>query len=201
MTDQFNVQGFTILPGYLSPVAQAALLEPLRNIIRAAPMYRPQTPGGRKMSVRMTSAGRFGWVSDGMGYRYSEHHPSGQTWPPIPDDILTIWHSLSNSQRDPECCLLNLYDAKSRMSLHQDKDETDFHQPVLSISLGCSGRFRMGQKDRKERTQAIWLHSGDVVVMGGTARLAYHGIDKIRLGSSQLLGQEQRLNITLRVVT
>lgn len=201
MTDQLNVQGFTIRPGYLSPATQTALLEPLRDIIRKAPLYQPHTPGGRKMSVRMTSAGRFGWVTDQSGYRYSEYHPSGQKWPPIPADILAIWHSLANSKRNPECCLLNLYDAKSRMGLHQDKDETDFDQPVLSISLGCSGRFRMGQPDRKKRTHSIWLHSGDVVVMGGAARLAYHGIDKIRPGSSQLLGPEQRLNITLRVVT
>lgn len=152
------------------------------------------------MSVRMTSAGRLGWVSDRNGYRYSAHHPNGMAWPPIPKTVLSMWRDLVSDERDPDCCLVNFYQDQAKMGLHQDRDEADFSWPVLSLSLGDDGLFRMGNDTRGGKTESIWLTSGDVVVMGGQARLKYHGIDRIRPGSSSLLENGGRLNLTLRVV-
>ena len=153
------------------------------------------------MSVRMTAAGQFGWISDRAGYRYEARHPAGMPWPSIPEPVLAIWDALSGVDRQPECCLINFYGEGARMGLHQDKDEADFDFPVLSVSLGDDGLFRMGGAARSDRTQSLWLQSGDVVVMGGAARLAFHGVDRIRFGSSSLLAQGGRINLTLRVVT
>jgi len=147
----------------------------------------------------MTAAGALGWVTDRQGYRYQDTHPNGTAWPTIPDPVLKIWHDLVGTERDPECCLINYYADGARMGLHQDKDEADFSWPVLSVSLGDDALFRMGGTSRGGRTESIWLSSGDVVIMGGAARLAYHGIDRIRSGTSRLLPKGGRLNLTLRV--
>lgn len=194
------IGGFAIHRGFLDPAACGALVEAARTIARAAPFVAPVTPGGRKMSVRMTSAGRCGWVSDRSGYRYADRHPSGVAWPPIPAPIRAVWTELVGPARDPDCCLLNYYGSDARMGLHRDADEGDFSWPVVSISLGDSARFRIGGVARRDPTTSVILESGDVVVMGGSARLAYHGIDRIRFGSSRLLPDGGRLNITLRVV-
>lgn len=114
--------------------------------------------------------------------------------------MLAVWWALSGCDVPPDCCLINHYAPGARMGLHQDKDEGDFSYPVVSISLGAEGLFRMGGVDRAEGTESRWLHSGDVVVMGGAARLAWHGVDRIRGGSSSLLTDGGRLNLTLRVV-
>lgn len=151
------------------------------------------------MSVRMTSAGRVGWVTDRTGYRYAPKHPDGLAWPPIPSPILAIWQAVSGADVLPDCCLVNFYGEGARMGMHQDKDESSFEWPVVSVSLGDDGLFRMGGATRGGKTQSIWLHSGDVVVMGGVARLAHHGVDRIRFGSSTLLDKGGRLNLTLRV--
>lgn len=153
------------------------------------------------MSVRMSAAGQFGWVTDRKGYRYERRHPLGMNWPPIPKEVLDIWSNLSDCPRAPECCLINWYGEGARMGLHRDNDEADFSCPVLSVSLGDEGLFRMGGQTRAEGTESIWLRSGDVVLMGGTARRALHGVDRIRFGSSQLLPRGGRINLTLRVVT
>ena len=195
-----QVQGFDLYPGYLSPGDQARMVADIRAIVAAAPLFHPVTPRGQKMSVRMTSAGRVGWVSDRRGYRYDPRHPGGAPWPPIPDGILSVWRALAGSDRMPDCCLVNFYSEGARMGLHQDKDETDFSQPVLSISLGDEALFRMGQVERCGATKSVWLRSGDVIVMGGEARLRHHGIDRIRFGSSPLLANGGRINLTLRVV-
>lgn len=196
-----EIRGFLHYPGWLSGAEQAALLEDLRAVVAQAPLFSPMTPYGKPMSVRMTSAGRFGWVSDRRGYRYSETHPEGQPWPVIPESVLAIWRAVSGSTRSPECCLINYYDAGARMGMHQDRDEADFAAPVVSISLGDDGLFRIGNETRGGRTQSLWLRSGDVLVMGGPARLLYHGVDRIAPGTSTLLSQGGRLNLTLRVVT
>ena len=148
----------------------------------------------------MSNAGRVGWVTDRQGYRYAPTHPSGRPWPAIPESVLAIWRAVAWAGRDPDCCLVNWYGEGAKMGLHQDKDEGDFSQPVLSISLGDEALFRMGGVDRAEGTQSLWLRSGDVVVMGGAARLAWHGIDRVRHGSSRLLPQGGRINLTCRVV-
>ncbi len=195
------LNGAELWPGLLDSDAQQALLEDLRGVVRAAPLVQPVTPGGRKMSVRMTAAGRFGWVSDRQGYRYAERHPSGVAWPPIPRLALEVWRAVSGCARAPECCLVNFYGEGARMGLHQDRDEADFSCPVVSISLGDDGLFRVGGTERGGRTASAWLGSGDVAVLGGPARLAWHGVDRIRFGSSRLLPQGGRINLTLRVVT
>lgn len=194
------LRGMRIFPGYLPRERQEALVAELRDLVRAAPLFRPQTRRG-PMRVRMTSAGDFGWISDGAGYRYARRHPCGQPWPPIPAQMLALWEALAECPRAPECCLVNFYDAEARMGLHQDRDEADFSAPVLSLSLGDEALFRVGSEARGGPTQSIWLRSGDVVVMGGAARLLHHGIDRIRPGSSQLLPKGGRINLTLRVVT
>lgn len=195
------LRGFDIRKGYLDAAAQVGLIDLLRPILKAAPLYRPVTPSGKEMSVRMTSAGALGWVTDRAGYRYQDTHPKGMPWPAIPDEILTIWDDLTGADRQPDCCLINYYGESTRMGLHQDKDEADFSWPVLSISLGDDALFRIGNTTRGGRTESIWLGSGDVVIMGGPARLAHHGIDRIRYGSSRLLPKGGRINLTLRVAT
>ncbi|WP_293572912.1 alpha-ketoglutarate-dependent dioxygenase AlkB [Phaeobacter sp.] len=195
------LRGFQLIKPGLDSVAQQQLVECLRPILRAAPLFSPEVPGGGKMSVRMTSAGAFGWVSDASGYRYSERHPSGRRWPDIPDPILQIWRDTTGLDRLPDCCLINYYGEGARMGLHQDKDEADFSYPVVSISLGDDGLLRIGNQVRGGKTDTVWLGSGDVVVMGGEARLTYHGVDRIRFKSSRLLPKGGRINLTLRVVT
>ncbi len=122
-------------------------------------------------------------------------------WPAIPAPVLRIWDQVTGLERRPDCCLINYYGEGARMGLHQDKDAADFSYPVVSVSLGDDGLFRIGNPTRGGKTESVWLNSGDVVVMGGPARLAYHGVDRIRFKSSRLLPRGGRLNLTLRVVT
>lgn len=196
-----QVRGFVIHRGWLSEDAQAAMLADLRPGLVEAPLAAMETPGGKLMSVRMSAAGRLGWVSDRAGYRYAARHQSGAVWPAIPDSVLAVWRGVTGLSRAPDCCLINHYAPGARMGLHQDRDEGDFSFPVVSISLGAEALFRMGGVDRAGGTESRWLHSGDVVVMGGAARLAHHGVDRLRGGSSALLTDGGRINLTLRVVT
>ncbi len=195
-----DVNGARVYPGMLGEAEQQALLEDVRGILRAAPLFRPTTARGKRMSVRMTSAGDRGWVSDRRGYRYEPGHPEGMDWPPIPQRVLDVWRRVTEVTRDPQCCLVNFYDGDARMGLHQDRDEADFAMPVVSISLGDEALFRVGGTTRGGTTKSVWLRSGDVVVLAGPARLAYHGVDRVRAGSSTLLPDGGRINLTLRVV-
>lgn len=195
-----NLRGIEIRKGWLNPAAQAAMLGELRGVIAAAPLFSPETRWGKKMSVQMTSAGKYGWYSDRRGYRYAERHPDGTDWPPIPDNVLRVWGEVTGLERTPDCCLVNYYTGTARMGLHQDRDEADFSWPVLSISLGDAALFRIGNIDRGGKTESVWLETGDVAVMGGPARLRHHGIDRIRPGTSRLLPEGGRINLTLRVV-
>ncbi|PJN93583.1 alkylated DNA repair dioxygenase, partial [Amaricoccus sp. HAR-UPW-R2A-40] len=120
-------------------------------------------------------------------------------WPPIPEARARLWRDLATAGRDPDSCLVNWYGETARMGLHRDSDEAEFRWPVLSISLGDTAIFRMGGPERRDPTASVTLESGDVVVMSGSARLAYHGIDRIRFGSSRLLPQGGRINLTCRV--
>ena len=195
-----KLRGVEIHKAYLDAAAQRRLVEDVRGIVRAAPLARPVTPGGRQMSVRMTSAGRYGWVTDRSGYRYERNQPDGRAWPEIPASVLEMWSQLASDRRAPDCCLVNFYDGDARMGMHQDRDEGDFDWPVLSVSLGDSALFRVGNTTRGGKTETVWLESGDVLIMGGAARLIHHGIDRIRPGSSTLLPRGGRINLTLRVV-
>jgi DNA oxidative demethylase len=196
-----TIRGVDLFRGYLDRDAQCDLVDALKPVLRTAPPVAMRTPFGRPMSVRMTSAGHYGWVSDRHGYRYARESLGGVAWPPIPAPVLDIWRALVSDAREPECCLVNLYGAGARMGMHQDRDEADFDWPVVSVSLGDEALFRIGNKIRGGDTQSIWLKSGDVVVMGGEARLTYHGVDRTRFGSSTLLADGGRVNLTLRVVT
>jgi DNA oxidative demethylase len=196
-----EIRGVKVLKSFLDRGEQQSLLSVLRTVLKSAPLFSPETPYGHRMSVRMTSAGQFGWFSDRAGYRYVQRHPDGVSWPEIPPEILDIWDRSTGLERKPECCLINYYGAEAKMALHQDRDEADFSWPVVSISLGDDGLFRIGNTTRGGKTESIWLGSGDVVVMGGPARLTYHGVDRIRFGSSGLLPKGGRINLTLRVVS
>jgi alkylated DNA repair protein (DNA oxidative demethylase) len=199
-----DLNGVKIWKGALSRAEQAALVEDLRAVLAAAPLVAPVTPGGRKMSVRMSAAGRLGWISDAAGYRYAPRHPSGAPWPAIPALALAVWRALSGWPAPPDCCLVNWYGEGARMGLHQDRDEGDFAAPVLSISLGDPAMFRVGSRvggvDRPSPSGALMLESGDVARLGGPARLAYHGVDRIRFKASALLPHGGRINLTMRVV-
>lgn len=196
-----TIAGFVIHRGWLDEPAQRAMLEDIRGVIAAAPLVRPVTPWGKPMSVRMTSAGRLGWVIERGRYRYAARHPeTGAPWPPIPEGVLAVWRAVSDWPEDPDCCLVNWYGDGARMGLHQDRDEVNFEAPVVSISLGDPARFRMGGTERKGPTGSTILHSGDVAVMGGPARLAFHGIDRVLFGQGTLLPDGGRINLTLRVV-
>ena len=151
------------------------------------------------MSVRMTNFGPLGWVTDATGYRYQPLHPeTGRPWPAIPAALIDLWRSLTEASADPDCCLVNLYDAQARMGLHQDRDEADFSFPVLSVSLGDTAVFRIGGDNRRAPTASLRLASGDVCLLAGSSRLAFHGVDRILAGSSRLLPEGGRLNLTLR---
>ena len=196
-----DIAGFVIHRGFLDRATQEAMVADLRTVIRVAPLVRFTTAWGKQMSVAMTSAGRLGWVIDRGRYRYADRHPeTGGRWPAIPESVLEVWQAVSGWDAPPDCCLINWYGKGAKMGLHQDKDEGDFRPPVVSVSLGDPARFRMGGTERKGPTSSTVLESGDVVVMGGAARLAYHGIDRVMFGEGDLLPEGGRINLTLRVV-
>jgi alkylated DNA repair protein (DNA oxidative demethylase) len=191
-------------PQRLDAKAQQALLGEIRRVIAAAPLFTPAMPrSGKPLSVRMTNCGPLGWVTDkDRGYRYQATHPmTGNPWPAMPQMLLDLWKEVSGYAFPPEACLVNYYTGEAKMGLHQDKDEEDFSAPVVSVSLGDTGIFRVGGSSRKDSTQKFELKSGDVVVLGGEDRLAYHGIDRILPGTSDLLKEGGRFNLTVRRVT
>jgi alkylated DNA repair protein (DNA oxidative demethylase) len=202
-TAENMTEGLVHHPGLLDRAAQLALLAELRERIERAPLFTPVMPKtGKPFSVRMTNLGPLGWVSDRDGYRYQARHPvTGRPWPSMPDLLLELWRRLGGYPHDPEACLVNYYGAGARMGLHRDEDEADFAAPVLSLSLGDTALFRFGGPARRGPTRSVRLASGDVVIMGGASRLCYHGIDRILSGSSTLLPEGGRINLTLRRVT
>lgn len=194
--------GLRYLPGHLALPDQRQLVEELRALVAEAPLFVPVMPRtGRPFSVRMTNLGSLGWVSDRAGYRYQPTHPeTGRPWPAMPPLLLEVWRSLSGYPHDPEACLVNFYSGGAKMGLHRDEDEEDFAAPVVSVSLGDTAVFRIGGRERGGRTTTLKLQSGDVLVMGGEARLCYHGIDRVLGGTSTLLKDGGRINLTLRRV-
>jgi alkylated DNA repair protein (DNA oxidative demethylase) len=197
-----SVHGLELRPGYLDRAVQEALLATVRDAIRQAPLFTPTMPrSGKPFSVRMTNCGPLGWVSDAGGYRYQPTHPdTGRPWPSMPDLALRAWRDLAGYGPPPEACLINVYAPTARMGLHQDRDEQDFSAPVLSLSLGDTCLFRIGGTSRGDPTRSFRLASGDAVVLGGPARLAFHGVDRIMPGTSTLLPEGGRINLTLRRV-
>ncbi|HEY9236398.1 MULTISPECIES: alpha-ketoglutarate-dependent dioxygenase AlkB [Phenylobacterium] len=194
-----TTSGFRLLPGRLTPEQQRVLVEKVLAKAEEAPFVRQLTPGGKPMSVAMTSFGKLGWTTDAKGYRYEPQHPAtGRAWPEIPAILLELWAELADPAVPPDACLVNFYDAAARMSLHQDRDEADFRFPVLSVSLGDTAMFRIGGLKRSDPTTSVRLASGDVCLLAGAARLYHHGVDRILPGSSRLIPGGGRINLTLR---
>jgi alkylated DNA repair protein (DNA oxidative demethylase) len=198
-----DLGGLRFCPGYFSRAQQEALVAALRQVVERAPLYTARMPKtGRPMSVRMSNCGPLGWFSDERGYRYEPAHPeTGRPWPPIPAALIALWNDVADYPHPPEACLINVYGPAAKMGLHQDRDEADFAAPVVSVSLGDSCLFRVGGQKRGDPTRSCRLNSGDVVVLGGGARLAFHGVDRIYPGTSSLLAEGGRINLTLRRVT
>jgi DNA oxidative demethylase len=194
--------GLLYYPDYLDRPGQERLLEAVRAVTRAAPLFSPRMPRtGKPFSVRMTNCGRLGWVSDPDGYRYQPNHPdTREPWPAIPAMVLSAWDRLSGYPGEPDACLVNFYDRTAKMGLHQDRDEEELSAPVVSLSLGETALFRYGGLERTAPTRSVKLRSGDAIVFGGPARLIFHGIDRLYPGTSDLLPQGGRLNLTLRKV-
>ncbi len=195
--------GFRLYPGHLDRTGQMELLAAVREVLQTAPLFTPRMPkSGRPFSVRMSNCGPLGWVSDENGYRYQPSHPeTGRPWPPIPHALMALWNALARFRDPPEACLINFYCRHAKMGLHQDRDELEFDAPVISISLGDSCLFRVGGRKRSDPTRSVRLSSGDVLVLGGASRLAFHGVDRIYPGTSSLLPEGGRINLTLRRVT
>lgn len=200
---------FEICPGALlwksrlSKEEQSLLLSEVTARLTKAPFFGPSMPRtGKPFSVEMSNFGTLGWVSDKKnGYRYEPCHPvTGNAWPDIPPSLLQLWGQLASYPAGPEACLVNLYRAKARMGLHQDRDEEALDAPVLSVSLGDDAQFRIGGAKRGDPTSTVVLSSGDVLLFGGPARLCRHGVDRIRAGSRGIIPGGGRINLTLRRV-
>jgi alkylated DNA repair protein (DNA oxidative demethylase) len=203
MSLKIDGAGLRLYPGYLGRERQAAMLAAVREVLATAPLFTPRMPkSGRPFTVRMSNCGPLGWLSDAAGYRYQPTHPeTGRPWPPIPEALTAMWNDVAQYPYAPEACLINFYGAAAKMGLHQDRDEADFDAPVVSLSLGDSCLFRVGGAKRGDATSSFRLNSGDVLVLGGGARLAFHGVDRIYSGTSALLMEGGRINLTLRRVT
>ena len=195
--------GLVYRPAHFSRPAQEELVAAIRAIVRQAPLFTPRMPRtGKEFSVRMTNCGPLGWVSDcDGGYRYQAVHPdTGRPWPDMPEALLDLWREVAGFGAPPEACLVNFYAAGARMGLHVDADERELRAPVVSVSLGASCLFRHGGLKRSDPTKSIRLESGDVVVIGGASRLCRHGVDRLYPGTSTLVSQDARINLTLRRV-
>ena len=200
-TTQTLQKGAVLLRGRALPV-EKALLAAISRIAAQAPFRRMVTPGGFQMSVAMTNCGSAGWVTDRTGYRYDPRDPdSGAPWPAMPDIFLKLAHDAAEDAGFPafvpDACLVNCYEPGTRLSLHQDKDERDYGHPVVSVSLGLPATFQFGGLKRTDRPLKVPLQHGDVVVWGGPARLAYHGVLALKDGEHPLTGH-RRFNLTFR---
>lgn len=194
-----DLSGFTLLPGRLDRATQAALVDAVLTAAADAPFHRQVTPGGKPMRVEMTGLGPLSWVTDAGGYRYEARHPlTGASWPPMPDLLQALWAELADPAVPADACLVNLYRDDAKMGLHRDQDEADFRFPVLSVSLGDTAVFRIGGLQRTDPTRSVRLASGDVCLLAGSSRLAFHGVDRILAGSSTLIPGGGRINLTLR---
>lgn len=193
--------GTAFLSGYAFD-AQSELFSALKCVTKRSPFRNIVTPGGFRMSVAMTNCGRLGWVTDRSGYRYDQIDPeTGHAWPAMPAPFLELAVSAAAEAGfpnfAPDACLVNRYQPASRLSLHQDKNERDFTQPIVSVSLGLPATFLFGGLERTDKTQRVYVVHGDVLVWGGPARLRYHGIAPLRDGVHPLAGSV-RYNLTFR---
>lgn len=186
----------------LALVDEDVLMADLKAVVEEAGFRRMVTPGGHRMSVGMTNCGALGWVTDRSGYRYQNIDPvSGRSWPVMPGSFLGLAdRAASAAGYDgfvPDACLINQYEVGAKMSLHQDKNERDFGQPIVSVSLGIGAVFLFGGMERSDPQQRVALQHGDVVVWGGPARLRYHGVLALKSAEHARLGR-RRINLTFR---
>ncbi len=187
----------------------ADIVAALQNLLKHSPLRHMETPGGFRMSVAMSNCGTYGWVTDRHGYRYDQADPErGQAWPAMPDLFVRLAQDAAAQagfqEFSPDACLINRYEVGARMSLHQDKNERDFAQPIVSVSLGIPAMFLFGGMQREDKVMRVPLAHGDVVVWGGTARLRYHGVLPLKPPKEtphHPLLKEQRFNLTFRKVT
>ncbi len=200
-------EGARLFRNRLGRDEQIAILDDVARILEEAPPFRPQMPTGPYMINSLTNCGPLGWISDRRGYRYEPAHPvTGKPWPPIPVAVLACARALTREaglgDYDPDACLVNVYTAEGKLSLHRDYDEADFRWPIVSFSFGNDADFLLGGLKRSDRTVPLALRSGDVFVLGGPSRARYHGVRRIRRGTSPIthsaLPQGGRINLTLR---
>jgi len=203
MTAARPLSGLRLVPAYFDRPGQEALLTALRAVFARAPLYTPRMPkSGKPLSVRMTNCGPLGWVTDEAGYRYQPLHPhTGQPWPAMPDIVIDAWKSLAGYAHAPECCLINYYGAAAKMDCIRTATSSTSRRRWFRCRLGDTCLFRIGGTKRSDPTRTMRLASGDAVVLGGEARLAFHGVDRIIPGTSTLLPEGGRINLTLRRVT
>jgi len=195
------LQDTVLLRGFVAPV-EHEVLKALADVILAAPLRRMVTPGGFEMSVMTASCGDLGWVSDKKGYRYAASDPlTGKPWPPMPASFKQLARYAADTAGfkdfEPDACLINQYQVGARMGLHQDKDEQDFSQPIVSVSLGLPAIFQMGGFERGDKALKLTLYHGDVLVWGGESRLRFHGVMPLKAGNHPALGAT-RINLTFR---
>lgn len=193
--------GAVLLRGFALAEAEAVLAA-VNAITTAAPLRHLITPGGFRMSVAITNCGSLGWISDRRGYRYSSLDPeTGRPWPAMPDALLALAQSAAAeagyAHFTPDACLINRYVPSARMTLHQDRNEKDFSQPIVSVSLGLPAVFQLGGMQRSDKTLRVPLEHGDVLIWGGASRLRFHGVLPLKAGWHDVLG-EQRINLTFR---
>lgn len=195
------MDGALVIRQFALPNAES-LMEGIEKVTSEAPFRHMKTPGGHSMSAAMSCCGNLGWVTDRQGYRYQSEDPeSGKPWPAMP----AVFRELAISAADtagfegfePDACLINRYQPGVKMGLHQDKDEEDFSQPIVSVSLGLPIVFQFGGLKRSERPMRVPLGHGDVVVWGGPARMRYHGVLTLKAGEHPLTGG-YRYNLTFR---
>ena len=192
-----------ILPGRLDVAQQQRLLTEIRRVLAQAPLFGPIMPrSGSPYSVRMSNCGPLGWLSVRSGYRYTPVHPvTGLPWPEIPAMVLDLWREATGTAYAPQACLINYYGPEAKLGLHRDQDEEARDAPILSISLGDTALFRLGGPERRSPTRSLRLGSGDLLVLAGPSRHWFHGVDRILPGTSKLLAEGGRINLTLRRVT
>jgi len=193
--------GAVVLRGFAMP-ADALLLADIQNVVEEAPLRHMVTPGGFRMSVATTNCGALGWLTDRKGYRYGACDPeSGKPWPPIPDSFLRLACAAARTAGfdafAPDACLVNRYVPGARLTLHQDRNERDFRQPIVSVSLGIPAVFLFGGLNRRDKPVRIPLQHGDVAVWGGPARLRFHGVMPLKEAQHPSLGA-CRFNLTFR---
>lgn len=198
--------GAKLFRQYLSNQEQLAIMDEIASVLEQAPPFRPQMPTGPRMINSLTNCGPLGWMSDKRGYRYEAFHPvTGLAWPPIPQPVLSCAIQAARETGydfEPDACLVNVYAANGKLSLHRDYDEADFAWPIVSLSFGNDADFQLAGLKRSGPSTNITLHSGDVFVLAGESRLRYHGVRRIRPGTSPIkheaLPDGGRINLTLR---